>query len=141
MNIDKYKISKELRDYAIWGVIAAFVNVGVFQILLLCDVDYKIANITALIFNRFFCYFTNKYFVFRTKCENATATIKEMISFFMARMVSFFIDYFGVIIMVEYIKMNELVSKLIVAFVVILTNYTFSKFVVFKKNNINEEEK
>lgn len=133
MKIKNVKIKKEARDYIIWGVVAAVVNIGIFQLLLLCGINYRISNIIALLFIRFFCYFTNKFFVFKTKSENMIALLKEMTFFFLARMVSLFIDYFGVILLVEGFKAEKFASKLIVTFLVVLTNYLFSKFVVFKK--------
>lgn len=55
-------------------------------------------------------------------------------------MISLFIDYFGVILLVEGFKTEEFVSKFIVTFLVALTNYSFSKFVVFRKKEEKEEE-
>lgn len=138
--IARIKASKEIKDYIIWGAIAAVVNVGTFRLLVLGGMDYKVANISALVINRFFCYFTNKFFVFKTKSKNFVSMIKEMVSFFLSRLVSFFIDYFGVIFLVEFMKMNETIGKIFIAFVVIMSNFFFSKFFVFKKNKDMEEQ-
>ena len=131
--IEKLKNNREFRDYIIWGAISAVVNVGIFQLLVLLGTEYSIANIIALVLNRFFCYVTNKLFVFKTKCDNLWELIKEVVAFSAARMVTFFIDYFGVIILVEIFGMNAFISKLGIAVVVVLSNYGFSKFYVFKK--------
>lgn len=139
MNAKCPKIKKEISDYFIWGGIAAAVNVGMFQLLLLCGINYKISNIITLIFIRFFCYFTNKLFVFRTKSESMVAMFKEMAYFFLGRILSLFVDYFGVIFLIEGFEAEEFVSKFIIAFLVVLTNYSFSKFVVFRKKDGNEE--
>ena len=133
--IEKLKTSKEFRDYIIWGVISAVLNVGIFQCLVLIGIEYKIANIITLVFNRIFCYLTNKFFVFHTRCASVGALLKEMLSFFLARMVTFLMDYFGVILMVEVIGMNSLISKIISAVIVIICNYIFSKLIVFRKKD------
>lgn len=129
------KDSKEIRNYIFWGIISAGVNIGIFRILVLVGLDYKVANIITLVINRFFCYFTNKFFVFKTKSENFISMMKEMLFFFLSRFVSFLMDYFGVIIMVEFLKMNETVGKITIALIVIISNYVFSKFLVFNKGN------
>lgn len=48
-------------------------------------------------------------------------------------MASLFVDYFGVMLLIELIKMEKLLSKLIITCLVISINYLLSKFLVFKK--------
>ena len=127
------KNTRKIRDYVIWGAVAFFVNIGVFKALLLWGLDYKIANLLALLFNRMFTYITNKLFVFKTKCKDLFSLIKEMTSFFAARMLTLILDYFGVCLLVEVLRLDALFSKVIVSAVVIITNYLLSELVVFKK--------
>lgn len=129
--VRKFK-SKEFRDYLIWGVISAVVNIGIFRILVLIGIDYRMSNIVALLINRIFCYITNKLFVFRTRCKNILLLLYEFLVFMTARMITFFLDYFGVIILVEFMKLDSTVSKIITSVLVIISNYTFSKLYVFK---------
>lgn len=131
---------REFRDYIIWGVVSAVVNVGLFKVFVSTGMEYRIANILTLLFNRIFCYLTNKFFVFHTKCENILTLLKEIISFFLARMVTFLIDYFGVVFLVEIIGMDSFISKLITSIIVIASNYTFSKLYVFKKRTEKYKE-
>ena len=124
---------RKIRDYIFWGAIAFFLNIGMFKVLMLCGFDYRFANILALLFNRIFTYVTNKLFVFKTKCKNYLLLIKEIASFFTARMITLFLDYFGVCLLVEVLDLSALYSKVIVSTVVIITNYFLSEWVVFKK--------
>jgi len=129
--------NKELRDYIIWGVVSAFVNIGTFQFLILIGIEYKVANVIALIVNRVFCYIVNKKLVFKTICDSKKALLIEILSFFGARMVTFLLDYFGLILLVEVIGVNKLIGKVIVAIAVIISNYILSKFFVFRKSTNN----
>ena len=135
----KLKKNKEFRDYVIWGIISAIINVGFFEVFVLTGMEYRIANILTLLFSRIFCYITNKFFVFHTKCGNILTLLKEILSFFLARMVTFLMDYFGVIFLVEVIGVDPLISKLILSIVVIVSNYIFSKLYVFKKKDKDGE--
>lgn len=137
--IDRLKSSKEFRNYIIWGVISVIVNIVLFQILVTAGLRYRVANIITLIFIRFFCYTTNKLFVFKTRCGSVGALLKEMLYFFLARMVTFAMDYFGVIFLVEVIGLHPLVSKAGLSVVVIISNYLFSKLFVFTKGKASEE--
>ncbi|MCI9296569.1 MAG: GtrA family protein [Lachnospiraceae bacterium] len=130
----KITISREQRDYIIWGAASAVLNIGGFQLLIFMGADYKTANIITLIANRFFCYITNKIFVFRTKCDGWQQLIKEIVLFILARSVTLLMDYFGVVLLVEVIGIKSFISKAVLMVLVVLTNYLSGKWFVFKKD-------
>lgn len=130
----KITINGEQRDYIIWGAASAVLNIGGFQLLIFMGADYKTANIITLIANRFFCYITNKIFVFRTKCDDCQQLIKEIVLFILARSVTFLMDYFGVVLLVEVIGIKSFISKAVLMVLVVLTNYLSGKWFVFKKD-------
>ena len=130
----KITINGEQRDYIIWGAASAVLNIGGFQLLIFMGADYKTANIITLIANRFFCYITNKIFVFRTKCDDWQQLIKELVLFILARSVTFLMDYFGVVLLVEVIGIKSFISKAVLMVLVVLTNYLSGKWFVFKKD-------
>ena len=130
----KVKDNKEFRLYIIWGVISSVLNVALFRLLMLAGIEYRVSNIITLIVVRVFCYLTNKFFVFRTKTKRLVELLKEIVSFSFVRMATFLMDYFGVIFLVEILKMDALFSKVITMVVVIICNYFFSKFFVFKRS-------
>jgi Predicted membrane protein len=130
----KITINGEQRDYIIWGAASAVLNIGGFQLLIFMGADYKTANIITLIANRFFCYITNKIFVFRTKCDDWQQLIKEIVLFILARSVTFLMDYFGVVLLVEVIGIKSFISKAVLMVLVVLTNYLSGKWFVFKKD-------
>lgn len=127
------KKKQELIQYIIWGVLSAVLNIGLFQILIWINVDYKIANLITIIVVKVFCYVTNKFFVFKTPYEGVLALVKEMIAFVFARGITSVLDYVGVILLVEFFTCQEMFSKCVMAVVVVIVNYLFSKFFVFKK--------
>lgn len=133
------KDKREMTQYVIWGVLSAILNVGLFQILILGSVDYRIANLITIIVVKIFCYVTNKFFVFRTPYEGLKVLLKEMMAFIFARGVTSILDYVGVLVLVELVNCREMLSKCIMAVVVVVVNYIFSKFFVFKKKGHNKE--
>lgn len=129
--IDEYR-KKEVFRYLIWGILSAMLNIGLFQLLtVIANMDYRIANAFTLIAVKVFSYITNKVFVFRTSCFELSLVLKEVYSFFLARGFTFMIDFAGVIVMVEFWRCDEFLSKCIMAFVVIILNYVLSKRFVF----------
>ena len=80
-----------------------------------------------------FAFITNKLFVFESKSFNAKILFKEMLSFFVARIVSLGIDMGGMYVLLDVFKLNKMLSKIVVNVIVIVANYIFSKLFVFKK--------
>ena len=130
------KNKREMIQYVIWGVLSAILNVGLFQILIWSNVDYKIANLITIIVVKIFCYVTNKFFVFKTAYIGLWKLIKEILTFVFARGLTSILDYVGVLLLVEILNCQEMFSKCVMAVVVVIVNYLFSKFWVFKKKKI-----
>lgn len=125
--------AKEIKNYLIWGIISYFLNVGIYYSLVYYGIDYRISNIFTLVFIRIFCFFTNKFLVFKTKTGNFLLFMKEFISFIIARTITFVLDFMGVILLVEVFQINKYLVKAIVSVAVIILNYLLSKKMVFKE--------
>ena len=129
----------ELVRYGITGVSTTLVNLGIYHGLLLAGLDYKLANLVALIGSKSYGYIVNKRFVFRSHCSNKKDLLKEIIRFALARGFTAAIDYFGLIIAVDAIGMDRIISKYLIQFIVITVNYFLGKRMVFNRS-INERE-
>jgi putative flippase GtrA len=127
----------ELLRYLFWGLLSFLFNYGFF-FLLTRVLDYRAANLIAMIATRIFVYCANKLFVFKTKTRSAAALFLEMGRFVLARSVSSAIDYFGLIALVELLKWNVMAGKLVMTGVVIACNYILSKFVFLKGGVSND---
>lgn len=119
----------EIIRYITAGILTTIVSIASYNLLRNINIDYKICTILSWILAVIFAYFINKLFVFKSQKNN----IKEFINFILARLLSLFIEFIFMIIMVDLININDRIAKLIVQFVVLVLNYIFSKFFVFKK--------
>lgn len=119
----------EIIRYIIAGILTTIVSIASYNLLRNINIDYKICTILSWILAVIFAYFINKLFVFKSQKNN----IKEFINFILARLLSLFIEFIFMIIMVDLISINDRIAKLIVQFIVLVLNYIFSKFFVFKK--------
>lgn len=125
--------NKEFISYAFWGLTTTILNIVLYA--LLCYLmEYWIANIIAIVTCKVYGYFTNKFIVFKSKCENFVAVLKELIMYIVTTGFSGLIDFFGVILLVEVMTVDEQISKYIITMVVILVNYVLRKKLVFKKD-------
>ncbi|MFK4567433.1 GtrA family protein [Enterococcus sp. UD-01] len=125
---------QEMISYLFFGAATTLVNMGVFFICTnLFAIDYKISNAIGWFLSVLFAFFTNKYFVFSSKHENIGGFLKEMLLFYWYRVLSFVIDMGMMIVMIDYLHISDFWAKLITQVVVIVLNYFFSKFFIFKK--------
>lgn len=99
--------------------------------------EYLDANTIAWVVGVLFAFFTNKLFVFESKSWSPAVAGKEFVGFVGARILSFVVESVMMFVMVSVLNWHELVAKIIVAVVVVILNYVFSKLFIFK----NKEEK
>ena len=93
--------------------------------------NYIVSNILSWIISVTFAFITNKLYVFKVKDNNI---INEMIKFYLSRLTSLLIELVIMYIMVDVFRLNDMICKIIVQFIVIVLNYVFSKLFVFKKD-------
>jgi putative flippase GtrA len=125
---------QEMISYLFFGAATTIVNMGVFFICTnLFSIDYKLSNAIGWFLSVLFAFFTNKYFVFSSKHESIGDFFKEMFLFYWYRVLSFVIDMGMMIVMIDYLHISDFWAKLITQVVVIVLNYFFSKFFIFKK--------
>jgi putative flippase GtrA len=113
-----------------------------------------VAEILQWVLAVLFAFFTNKKWVF-TDADKNVSTVKQLMVFAGGRVVTFFIDLFGTILIAiaaaklipaltsvtligrEW-NLAEIGAKIFVAVIVLVSNYVISKLLVFKKSKKNE---
>ncbi len=140
---------KELIIYVIFGGLTTVVNLAVFALFskLLGDEKYLITNAIAWFAAVVFAYITNKIWVFESKSWSAKVLMKEIPSFFAARVFSFVIEEAGLFLFVDLLSFSEisikllsfeisgeLIAKGILAVIVVVVNYVLSKLIIFRKS-------
>lgn len=132
MNILRRILNKETFLYLIFGILTTIINIVSF-FLFNKLFSYKLSNTIAFILAIVFAYVTNKVYVFESKKEEKTEIIKEFIFFIGSRLFTFVLDMILMVLFIEALFMNVLISKIIANVFVIILNYILSKKLVFKK--------
>ena len=142
------KNKKEIINYIIFGVLTTVVNFAVFWLFnrLLGKNFYLLSNVIAWIVAVAFAYVTNRIWVFESKVTTVKSILLEGGEFFLARLFSLVVEEAGLLILVDLLKFKvlsfdlfsfnvtgEMLAKVILAVVVVILNYIFSKFIIFKK--------
>lgn len=117
--------------YIFFGGCTTLVNLVSFYLLRLFQVELNTANLISIILAILFAYVVNSRFVFQDPCETWKNHIRPFGKFISARLVTMGMELAGVWLLVSVIKMNDMAGKFLVQFLVMVTNYFFSKFFVF----------
>ncbi|MEH7461976.1 GtrA family protein [Bacillus thuringiensis] len=126
--------TKEIFNYLLFGGLTTLVNIVMYFVCAtLAGMDYKIATTIAWIVSVLFAYITNKKYVFKSQQTNLSHAMKEFFYFMGFRVLSYFIDLFSMIALIEWLGINDLVSKIIANVIVVVVNYFASKYIIFKK--------
>lgn len=130
-----YKKYEELVNYLVVGVMTTVISWTAYAVCkLIMNVDNAIIMQIAVFLRWFaglvFSYFMSRKFVFKSKNPKI---LKEAIDFTTSRIVTLFLDMFIMWILPTVFKVDDWISTFISAVLVVIMNYIFSKFIVFRK--------
>lgn len=129
--VNKYA---EVISYLIFGGLTTVVNIIVFYLFdYILDVHYLFANAIAIIASILFAFFTNKKYVFKSSTPTVKLWLKEFSLFVSFRLLSAVFDMGSMWLLVDGLELNTNIAKIITQFIVVVLNYAFSKFFIFKQ--------
>ncbi len=137
--LDKLKEHKSIIIYMITGAMTTVINLFVYSVLVkYLNTNINIANIIAWIAAVLFAFITNKLYVFGSKSFKADLLFKEFILFISGRLLTGILEILGLPLLIG-LGMNQIIfgvkgllAKLFIGAFVVILNYFFSKFFVFK---------
>lgn len=138
----KMLFSREIITYGIAGLATTAVNfVAYYLFCNIMGIPNLIANAIAWVVAVAFAYVVNARWVFLEKFDGWKKEWERIWKFTGARIVTFVIEELGMFLLVDVLHGHNLIMKAIVAVLVIILNYVFSKLFVFMSGNkkANEE--
>jgi len=124
---------KSIILYLIFGVLTTVVSILLYAFCTrILSFGYYISNIISWIGSVTFAYFTNRGIVFESKAETIKNRLKEFIMFYVSRILTLLLETLLLKIGIDFIHIDDLIVKIIANIMVIIMNYVFSKFIVFK---------
>ena len=131
-----YNKYKQIINYIIFGALTTLISLFVYFVLVNTilnpddAIKLQIANVISWIAGVLFAYITNRRYVFKSMEKNKT---KEATKFFISRITTLLIDMLIMFIGVTLFGVNDKIIKVISQIIVVISNYIFSKLLVFKK--------
>lgn len=148
----------EIVSYLVFGVLTTVVNFVVYGLSnLLAGDDYEakvlftvgsfeflwiyVSQALAWVAAVIFAYITNKLFVFESTSWKAQVVLKEVVSFFSARILSFILfEELLFMLLAGVLSINGWIAKIIISVLVIIFNFIASKLVIFRNKKTAEGE-
>lgn len=145
--MELYRKYEEIILYLIFGFLTLVVNWSAYAIFVQCCIEINLSNILSWIVSVSFAFVVNKWFVFKSKLLVPIVVLRELGSFFAARIIT------GVIAIVLFpivyaLGMDQTIfgvdgfaAKIFTTVLEIILNWAFSKFLIFnlsKKKEKNE---
>lgn len=132
--IELMKKYKSFIAYAVFGVFTTIVNIVTYNV---CYVNLEfsntISNIIAWVLAVTFAYLTNKVWVFDSKSWKWEVLRREVPAFISCRLATGVMDLVIMFVAVDLLGWHAMLMKLLSNILVIISNYVFSKLVIFKK--------
>lgn len=127
---DKYR---EIISYIFWGMMTTIVNYLTYFICTkVLNWSYILGNAIAWVISVIFAFTVNKIFVFQSKKREYKIVLHEFKEFVFARIFSGILETIILIIFVDVLYFDNAIVKIITGFVIVIINYIFSKFLIFK---------
>ena len=137
-----WKKHKELILYVFFGGCTTLINIiSYFACRELMHLPVVPADVLAWVVSVIFAYVTNKLFVFESKSWRLMLVLKEGAAFLAARVFSLGVDVAILYVTVTVLGWWELPMKVLANVVVIVINYIFSKWIIFRKDAAKQQKR
>ena len=129
--LEKYR---EIISYLFFGVLTTIVNFVVYlPVYNILGLSASVSNMIAWVVAVVFAYFVNKIYVFRSLDWSRQTVIPELTKFVTARVLSGALETGILLVTVDILGWNGNIWKFVTQILVIISNYIFSKLIVFRK--------
>ena len=127
-------VNRETIAYIIAGVLTTIVNFISYESLYRLGFKNLTANAIAWVIAVTFAYIVNKKQVFLSKSNSINDEARKVSKFFGARLITLVVEQVGMYIFIDILGFYRLLVKAVIAVIVIILNYLFSKIFIFNKN-------
>ena len=126
-------LTGEAFRYLFFGALTTVVSIGSYQLFRVMQIGYRPATVLSWILAVTFAFITNKLFVFQSRDLSASLVLREAASFYSCRLMSLAFEFVFMILCVDLLHIQDLIAKCLTQVFILILNYLFSKFLIFRK--------
>ena len=128
----KKPLTREVVTYVFFGIGTTIVGFASYSLFIFLGLGVTWANTISHFLAILFSFTANKLWVFKALNFSVKNVAKEFLKFLSSRFVTYVIDMALLIILVDVLLYNPIISRLYTYPIVIILNYLASKKIVFK---------
>jgi putative flippase GtrA len=121
--------NQKLISYAFFGGMGVLLDLGLYTTLVSLDINYQIANASGYATGTLMSFFLNREYTFKIKDK----ILKRLISFFGVAFIGYIFSALLLYIFITIFTMDEVLSKFISLFFVLVIQFTLNKKITFKE--------
>lgn len=126
---------KELISYVVVGGCTTLINFIIYWFVIeMMNQGWLVANVLSWVGAVIFAFWANKRYVFKSVNEAG----KEAYQFFVLRLGTLLVESGLLFIFIQLLSANEMLSKIIVSVITVVSNYGLCKFKIFASKGGNE---
>ena len=145
--MELYRKHEEVILYLFFGVLTTVVNWVAYALLVSCGLEINLSNIISWIVGVSFAFVVNKWFVFKSRILVPIVVLRELGSFFAARIITgaIAIILFPIVYALgmdqTIFGVDGFVAKIFTTIIETILNWIFSKFLIFDLSKRREKQK
>ena len=131
--LKKTEENEKLREvimYLFFGGLTSLISIVLYAVFYKIGLSNLRANAASLFFAILFAFVTNRRWVFK---RTEASFLKEAGSFYLSRLATSLLEMLIMYVFVDLLAFDNFIVKIVATFIVIVLNYIFSKFLVFRK--------
>lgn len=134
-----YGAHGEAMRYLFFGGLNVLVTWGSYAVLVLAGLAPVWSNVASWVIGVLFAFVVNKLYVFESRGTEGGLVLRELGSFFGARILSGCVNWFGFPALVwlgmtqSLLGIEDFLAKIVVTVIEVVLNYLFSKYFVFSR--------
>lgn len=126
--------------YLFYGALTTVVSIGTQYLAIWLGAGTALSTTISWICAVTFAFFANKICVFQSESSELKDWFRQGVQFYGARLVSYFLELGYLLLTIDYLGFNAYIMKLTAQIFVLVINYIFSKFVIFRNKDRKKEE-
>ena len=116
------------------GILSVAVNLGLFYLFLLLDMNYLASNLISYLIATLLFFLLSKFFVYGHDSDlSLIAIMREFLLFLTTRIGTTILENVLLVLCVDALELNVLLSKVGISLIVIVLNYLIASIYVFKR--------
>jgi putative flippase GtrA len=125
-----YEKNIKLIQYSFFGGLGVLSDISIYSFLIYLNINYQFANASGYLVGTIISFFLNRHYTFKLKDK----ILSRILKFFSVAFAGYLVSVLLLYIFIENLMIDEIISKLLTLFFVLIIQFTLNKKFTFKES-------